>query len=316
MRWGGDILVIVVSLLLAMVVWGVMKLSATYHYLFYFHVEVSSPMEGRVFNTVSEDLLTFRGSSSGFYLLRHKYSVRNKDNVLHFRVNPSVLKPLEGMRDGFFLHSSVLNERLGEMLEGSVVVEDILSDTLVFTIPKTFQKLVPVCLRTDVSYASEYMPLEKVSLKPDSILIMGEEGLVSGIDSVFTEKVYGRSVSRSLQGVARIEQIPGVEMSSGETVYSLRIGRYVERSLDLDVEVRNMPASSRMTLIPSVVKITFREEYGRKTHLQSNDFSAYVDFGQALEAESGKARVQLDKLPAGVLNLTVEPLFLDRIIVE
>ena len=105
-------------------------------------------------------------------------------------------------------------------------------------------------------------------------------------------------------------------MSSGETVYSLRIGRYVERSLDLDVEVRNMPASSRMTLIPSVVKITFREEYGRKTHLQSNDFSAYVDFGQALEAESGKARVQLDKLPAGVLNLTVEPLFLDRIIVE
>ena len=315
-RWGGNLIVLVISLLLALVVWGVMKLSASYRYLYHYQVEISSPMEGRVLKSVSKDPVTFRGSSSGFFLLRYKYSLHKRSNILSFRVNPSVLKPLPGVEDAFYFNSLILKDWISEMLDESVTVDDIVSDTLVFIIPKSFQKKVPVCLHSDLTFSPQYMPLEMVALVPDSVYITGEESIVSGIDSVFTEKVMGRNLTRTFQGVAGIEPIPGVEISENETVYSLKVGRYVERAVEVDIQARNVPPGSRMVLVPSSVKAVFREEYGRKKPLEKEDFIAYVDYGEASLSESGKAKVKMDWLPEGVLKISLDPPFVDRIIVE
>ena len=61
-----------ISLMVALVVWGVMKLSASYRYLFHYQVEITSPLEGRMLKSVSKDPVTFRGAASGLYLLRYK----------------------------------------------------------------------------------------------------------------------------------------------------------------------------------------------------------------------------------------------------
>ena len=107
-----------------------------------------------------------------------------------------------------------------------------------------------------------------------------------------------------------------MDISETETVYLLKVGRFVERSLDVDVEPRNVPPGARMILIPSSVKITFREEYGSKKQLTSADFSVFADYIQSLQSESGKAKVEVGKLPEGVMHLSVEPSFVDRIIME
>lgn len=313
---GGNLIVFLTSLMVALVVWGVMKLSASYRYLFHYQVEITSPLEGRVLKSVSKDPVTFRGEASGFYLLRYKYSLHKRNNKLIFRVNPSVLKPLEEDGDEFFFHSSILKDRISEVLDGSVSVEEIVSDTLFFTIPKSFQKKVPVCLRSDLTFSPQYMPLERVSLVPDSVLVTGEERIVSAVDSVLTEKVIGRNLTRTFQGMAEIVKIPGVEMSEKETVYSLKVGRYVERELTLEVEQRNVPEGGRMLLVPSSVKLIFREEYGRKKPFGKDDFVAYVDYAEASDSESGKAKVRLGWLPGGVLKTAIEPPFVERIIVE
>lgn len=305
-----------ISLMVALVVWGVMKLSASYRYLFHYQVEITSPLEGRMLKSVSKDPVTFRGAASGFYLLRYKYSLHKRSNILSFRVNPSVLKPLPEAEDVFFFHSSALKDRISEKLDGSVSVDEIVSDTLFFTIPKSFQKKVPVCLRSDLTFSPQYMPLERVALMPDSVFITGEERVVAGIDSVFTEKVIGRNLTRTFQGVAEIVPMPGVEISESETVYSLKVGRYVERAVDVDIQARNVPEGSRMVLVPSTVKAVFREEYGRKKPLGKDDFIIYVDYEEASLSESGKAKVKMDWLPEGLLKISLDPPFVDRIIVE
>lgn len=315
-RWGGHLIVFVISLLLAMLVWGLMKLSERYSYLFHYQVEISSPLKGRVLQSQSNEPLTLRGTSSGFYLLRYKYDLKRGGKTLSFRVDPSVLKPFKGRADAFYLRSSSLREPLADLLDGAVSIEGIVSDTLVFIIPTTFQKKVPVCLRTDITYAPEYMPLERLGLVPDSVIIMGEKSIVDGIDSVFTEKISGRSVRESLRGEAGIMPVEGVTMSSTETVYNLKIGRYVERSLEVPVEARNVPQTSSMLLVPSSVKIVFREEYGNKHPLQAKDFAAFVDYSDASKAESGKAKVQVEVPSHPVLALSVEPPFVEPVILE
>ena len=290
-NWGGNLIVILISLLVALVVWGVLKLSLQYRYVFHYNVELTAPMEGHVFQSTSQDPLAVRGTSSGFYLLRHKYFASRKGEVLSF-----------------------LYGHAAEKLDGYLTIDEIVSDTLVFIFPKAFQKKVPVCLKADLSFKPQYMPLDRVSVKPDSILVNGQESIVKTIDSVFTEKISARSLKRSIQGEADIEPIAGVQMSETKIVYHLSVGRYVGRSMELPVEVRGQEEGSRMILVPSSVTITFKEQYGRKRNLSPEDFSAYVDYSQAVSSSSGKAKVLIDKSPAGVYELRVEPAFLDRVV--
>ena len=56
--------------------------------------------------------------------------------------------------------------------------------------------------------------------------------------------------------------------------------------------------------------------YGRKKPLEKEDFIAYVDYGEGSLSESGKAKVKMDWLPEGVLKISLDPPFVDRIIVE
>ena len=312
--WGGEVVVLVISLLVALIVWGVMKLSLQYRYVYHYSVELSSPMEGRVFKSVSQDPLTIRGTSSGFYLLRHKLSARKKGETLTFRAEPSALRPLNGKEDAFFILSSQLKDKAAEKLDGYLTIDEIVADTIVFIFPKTFQKKVPVCFRADLSFRPQYMPLDRVYLKPDSVLINGQESIIKTIDSVFTEKITARSIKRSIQGEADIEQISGVQMSETKTVYHLNVGRYVGRSLSLPVEVRNLEEGARMILVPSTVTVSFKEEYGRKKTISPQDFTVCVDYSQAVSSASAKAKVLLDKIPEGVYDVNIEPAFLDRVV--
>ena len=312
--WGGKIVVLVISLLVALVVWGVMKLGLQYRYVFHYNVELSAPMEGRVFKSTSQDPLTIRGQASGFYLLRHKYFASRKGETLTFRAEPSALRPVSGKEDAFYILTSQIKDRAAEKLDGNLSIDEIVADTLVFVFPKTFQKKVPVCLKADLSFKPQYMALDRVSVNPDSVLINGQESVIKSIDSVFTEKISARSLKRSIQGEADIEPIAGVQMSEDKIVYHLNVGRYVGRSLNLPVEVRSQEEGSRMILVPSSVRITFKEEFGRKRTLTPDDFAAYVDYSQAVNSASGKAKVLIDKTPEGVFDLRVDPAFVDRVV--
>lgn len=307
-------MVLIISLLVALVVWGVMKLGLQYRYVFHYKVELSAPMEGRVFKSTSQDPLTIRGQASGFYLLRHKYFASRKGETLTFRAEPSALRPVSGKEDAFYILTSQIKDRAAEKLDGSLSIDEIVADTLVFVFPKTFQKKVPVCLKADLSFKPQYMALGRVSVNPDSVLINGQESVIKSIDSVFTEKISGRSLKRSIQGEADIEPMPGVQMSENKIVYHLNVGRYVGRSLNLPVEVRGQDEGPRMILVPSSVRITFKEEFGRKRTLTPDDFAAFVDYSQAVNSASGKAKVLVDKTPDGVFDLRVDPSFVDRVV--
>ena len=75
-----------------------------------------------------------------------------------------------------------------------------------------------------------------------------------------------------------------------------------------------MKVTAESAGVPSSVKITFKEEFGRKRTLTPEDFGAYVDYSQAVSSASGKAKVLVDKTPDGVFDLRVDPSFVDRVV--
>ena len=122
---GGNLVALLLSLLLSLIVWGVMEFSDRYRYVFHYTVQIYSPLEGRVFTSTSRDMLAVRGASTGFFLLRHKYSVKNGTNVLSFKIDPSMLQPSDREEDVFWLPTSALADKVSESMAGKLVVEEI-----------------------------------------------------------------------------------------------------------------------------------------------------------------------------------------------
>lgn len=315
-KGGGDWIVLVISFLLAVIVWCLLKMSATNSSDFHYRIELTTSMPGRTFTSLSDEAVVLKGKSSGFTILKQRYSAKNGRNILHFSVDPASLYKVEGSAGRFFLLSDVLAERIISRVSDQIAVDNISTDTLFFTFNRTTSKKVPVAVKTDLGYREQYMAFENIRSRPDSVEIQGEEQILSKIDSVETVTVRGRGLRQSIQGTARLKRIKGVKFSNEEIYYSQSIGRYYERQMNLSVHTMNVPAGRSMIVSPSDVVLTFRADYKVRKEFEPTDFYAFADYAQVMDSFSGKARIQLRDIPAGVHRVSLTPPFADVIILD
>ena len=311
-KGGGDLIVFVISLLVAMAVWCVLKLSGNYQGVYHFKVEAQTSLNGRSFKSTSEGSLAVQGTASGFYALRHKFFSGN--NLLKFKVSPTYFKPLEGREDAFYLLTSVLKDKVSDYLSGTVSIEWLPQDTLIFIFPKVSSKKVPVVLSKNFSFAQQYMAMGRTVILPDSIEIHGKEELLKGIDSVVTEEVIKNGLKSDVQGGVNLIPIAGVTFQTNEVIYQQKVGRYFERSMTVPLHAENVPAEERMFLVPSEVTVTYRQDYTDKKEYSAADIILTVDYNQAQSASSSKGKVIRKDAPAAIYNISIEPQFVDRVI--
>lgn len=311
-KGGGDLIVFVISLLVAMAVWCVLKLSGNYQSVYHFKVEATTSLQGRSFKSQSEGSLAVKGSASGFYALHHKFW--NRSNVLKFKISPTFFQPLEGREDAFYLLTSVLRDKISDNLSGTVSIEEIPQDTLVFIFPKISSKRVPVVLSKSFSFAQQYMAMGRTVILPDSIEIHGREELLKGIDSVVTEEVIKNGLKNDVQGAVNLVEIPGVTFQTNEVIYQQKVGRYFEKSMTVPLHAENVPSGERMFLVPSEVTVTYRQDYKDKKEYSAADIVLTVDYTQAQSSASSKGKVLIKDAPVAIYNIRIEPQFVDRVI--
>ena len=65
-------LMLLLSLLLAFIVWLIHSLSLQYSVFLEYNVELNSTLQGRARSSVSQDVLIVRGKSDGYYILKQR----------------------------------------------------------------------------------------------------------------------------------------------------------------------------------------------------------------------------------------------------
>ena len=125
-------LMLLLSLLLAFIVWLIHSLSLQY-----------SVFQGRARSSVSKDVLIVRGKSDGYYILKQRIGRRK---TLQVSASQDNLRHRDG--DDFYVLSESIKSNIVEALGGSVDLEFIVTDSLDFTFPRITSKRVPVVPRS------------------------------------------------------------------------------------------------------------------------------------------------------------------------
>ncbi len=305
---GGDTAILVCSLLLAFFMWSMHRMTKRYSAVFDYKIELSSNIEGRAQKAVSHNSLVLRGRASGFFIFQQEYT----SNVLPLSVDAKQLKQMLGERDMFYIKSADIQNMVQEVLGNDIQLENVTSDTLYFQFPRQANKKVPVIATENISFEQQYTAVSDMTLRPDSVVVYGNEDVVSSIEAVHTRFIRANKVSETVQGIVGLQEVNGVRFSDENIYYSLDVVRYFESSVTVKPTVINVPYGSRAAVMPQEITLFYRMQFVDKKEIDAQDFTVIVDYNSIEEANIVKP--QIIKQPNGIFDVRTEPKFLECII--
>ena len=288
-----DLRLLLSSLLIACLVWGMHTFSLEYSASVPCAVRVVTGLTGYAPEATARETLSLRGKATGFYLLKARGTRRPLQ--LTVSVEARHFRPEEGQEDTFVLPVSELREKLVEQLGERLVIDFLEPEQLTFVFtPQSFVK-VPVEASFDLGFRSQYMQVGQVHLKPDSVQVYGAVKELQRITKVRTRSLSRTGVDKPLQGYIPLEIHSGLRLDAERVWYEVEVDRYVETTLTLPVSVRGAPAEHPLMVLPSQVEVTFRAPFRpRGGRIVAEDLALVVDYADYIRSGSTRMIPRLE----------------------
>lgn len=309
---GGDLIILAFSLLLAFFMWSMYRMTKRYSAVLDYKVEVKSNIAGHARSALSENSLIIRGQSTGFFIFQQRSGVSAGKNVIVLSVDSKKLKHYKDHEDIYYLLTTEVEEPVQEYLGNDFKLDGVTSDTLFFNFPKQANKKVPVQVNHNITFAPQYAAPSGMTLRPDSVVIYGDEKIISKVDSIVTQSIKHSNVDESLQGIVALQTIRGVSYSNEDVYYSMQVVRYFENSLKVKVEGLNFPSGANVLFIPQELTVYYRMPFASKREINDSEFRIVVDCDSI--GRSNIVRPILLQHPDGVFDVRTEPRFIECLV--
>ncbi len=299
---GREWIIMILSVLLAFLVWLLTNLSKEYSGTVSVPVMAQCNIEGHGTESTNTVLVSARCRADGYRLLRE--SSRRDRKVVKVHFDRGDLRS-DGP-DSYVVVGGTKNSYTRQFFGENVQVEAFITDTLRFVFPVENHKRVPVEVPHSLSFRSQYMLSAAFSVSPDSVTVYGEESRLLSIDKITTPRLVLTDVDQSRHGLLKLNVPEGVRLSAEQVSYEIPVTRYVELQTTVPVEVWNVPAGRQLQVYPAVARVKFRCAFPlAKDPL--TDFKLYVDWRDFSTSLTGRCAPRTLRLPYGVLDYRVEP---------
>jgi hypothetical protein len=311
--WGGgrNWIILVFSLLLAFFMWSIMKLSANYSSYVRYRIEASTNIPGRSNTAVSTDVLVIGAKSTGFHIIQNLQGDQGNALLLD-EIDAKHFHKYREDGDLFYLLPDNIRQKIQDALGADVKVESLATDTLFFEFPVQGNRKVAVVASSAIKYGKQFMPYSEIILKPDSVLIYGDEAVISNIHHVTTQAIKSNDTQHSLSGVVKLNPLKGVRFSQEEIFYSQEVGRFVEHTVNVPVTIGNAPSYANVAIVPQEVTIKYRQPFVGASAYSQQDFSVVVEYDEILRKDVVKPNVA--RMPEGILTIDMEPKFVECVL--
>lgn len=239
-------------------------------------------------------------SASGFTFLGFYFN-RLSDTLY---LDVSNIRKTQNSKD-YYLPVYTQAQQFEGQLGNHVKITKIYLDTLHFYFDKKVVKVIPVHLNLNYSFEKQFQLNGKVELKPSKILVSGPESVMQNVFELNTQQMNFFNLNKSLARAAEIiipDEMNGVEFSTKRVVVKIPVEKFTEGTLELPVEVLNLPEQYVVKTFPDKVKITYLVGLSNFEKVNADQFSllAYYD------ASSPSLKLKLVKFPDVVRNPKIE----------
>lgn len=295
-------------LLLAFVILLLTKLSKEYTKTIPFIIEkINVPQENIILNDSVSLKITLK--THGFkwltyYFSKPKIAINFKNEVYK--------------NDSTFIWNKSKVYLQNTQFGNQVALLNMVPEVLTFKYGVNMVKKVPVKLHADIIFSSGFNISKPYVLKPDSIVVVGPEALVTNINAIETKHVSLKDVSRNISEIIKLKlpkENNSLKFSNSEIVLKASVEKFTEGILQVPIEIINIPKEINLKYFPKDVNVSYYVSLSDYKLIKSKDFRVICDFSKAINKQSFLVP-ELDRFPKRVKNVKINQQRIEYIILQ
>lgn len=199
---------------------------------------------------------------------------------------------------------------LSKHLNTDVELIKIKPDSIHFAFGKTFTKRVYVKPRVQVNYENGDGIYSKIKTFPQYVILSSDSVTLNKIDTVFTERIVLNDLNKNVEQNAQLELPEGMDdlvvLSQEKVLLKINLDEYVQKTLQLPVEIANAPAGTLVKTFPSMVKVTVSAPFNLYDSIVPTIFSVKADYSSP-EKTGGRLTLKATCTHADIRITKCEP---------
>ncbi len=251
-------------------------------------------------------------NSYGYTLVRYYVSRRLMPIV--FDVNSFSLNRLPDTgTHNFYILSSVAANRIAGQLGADIEILDIRPDTLFFSFTEMTSRKLPVKPVLDLYFDQQFMVKGNIDVEPDSVTVHGPAHVIDTMKFVPTKATAIRGLNKSARKNIELADIDKLTFSPMGVLVTIPVVKFTEASINIPVEVVNLPDTLTMKTFPSVITVSYLVALTDYNKVNAQLFRATVDYNSPPKGQ-GRMAVRLVNRPDFIRSVRFSPQSVDFII--
>ncbi|HBS86347.1 MAG: hypothetical protein A2W91_19225 [Bacteroidetes bacterium GWF2_38_335] len=299
------LLVFIFFLFLSSLFWLFNVLNKDYNERIRFPVSFVSPSTGTAIVAEWPDTLSLLVNSDGFRLINYYISPPSEPVILNPKKFP-LHKTFSGNGDKYYILLSENIEDIRAQISSEIEVIKVIPDTVFVYVSELTVKKLPVRPDLDIEFEKQFAQKGYASVIPDSVEVSGPKIILDSMKCVYTEKLNYRGLSTSVDRKIHLKTHTGLNFSENEVVIRISVEKYTETSLEVPIQIINVPENFNVRLLPSTVKVVCTVLLSDYDKVKPELFNPVVDF-LTIDKTDQKAKVRIEKYPSWLHTVNFSP---------
>lgn len=228
----------------------------------------------------------------GFTILAHRLSFRNE---LPLSVSSFIPKK-KGNYWNYFLLGEQSISQIQEVIPTSMQLLHIQPNRIDLLLDEKAERVVPVKLKSSISFKDLFRQKEAVKLEPSTIVISGPKAVVEVFDEINTELLSLEDVDNNKNGEIEIQSLNHSEInySAKNIKWKLKVEQFTEGEIKLPIEMKNVPKGYEIKLFPDEVTVSYLISLDKFDLVKPDMFAAQILFDRDFKRQSVNLSRQAD----------------------
>ena len=298
---------ITLCILISLSLWLSIKFSDEYQFPIQIPVSITNIPTDRI--QLNEDTIpvVLTVKSKGINALYYHYFGKNE--VL--RVDYSTLKCKENNKKTLSqFNTSQLLKLFDKHIFFSHEITSLSPDTVTLNFEKTYFKIVPVKLNTQINFDNQYLLYDSIKITPNKIYISGTENVLKDINYISSEPIVFNKLNADQNLYVNLIK-PGKEaelkLSVNKIKVNISVEKFTESIINVPINIVKGDNNSKLKLFPNTVKITYLVALKDYKKINKELFEAVVNGNVKKSEDLNKLKVDLIKYPNYIKITKVYP---------
>jgi len=166
------------------------------------------------------------------------------------------------------------------------------------------KKRVKVNPKIKLNYAVGYSAGKPISLSPDSVEVSGPGDIIDTLQNLQTSQLQISNIKSNVSGTIEIDtsNLGMLSFYTNEVAYSQEVEKFTEGSVNVPVEILNLPDDTNISIFPKDVLVYFQVNLRQYEMVKADNFKVVCDFND-IDKGDDFIIARITEAPSFVRNL-------------